>query len=153
MAWINQRDVFATLLLLASVGVLYFSVLQLMASAKCMWGEGMDPDVTDYDCDIRIGCNTRDLTEREVTNIALERERVGHNPSLGSIDLTKWQPGVDRPLIAQLEVDKKLRSDDIIERLSGRDQSDFVFQQFGNDGTVINPRSNPLFRPAPPILA
>jgi hypothetical protein len=153
MAKLNQRDVGSTLLLLASVAVLYFSVLQLLSSVKCLWGEHMDPNVTDYDCDIRIGCNTRDLNEREVTNIVLERERVGQNPSLGNINLSQWQPGVDRPLIAQLEIDKKLRSEDIIEKLSGRDESDFVFQQFGNDGTVINPRSNPLFRPAPPILA
>ncbi len=150
--------------LLVLVGVLVVSALviaqssvSIYRSSVCIWPpanqENLDPDVTDYDCDIRIGCNTRDLDQREVTNIVLERKRVGENPSLGSIDLTKWQPGVDRPFIAQLEMDKKLRTEDIVEGLSGRDESDFVFQQFGNDGTVINPRSNPLFRPAPPILA
>lgn len=150
----NKNTVVLVGLLLVSVLVLVQSTMSIVNSAKCLMGqENLDPDVTDYDCDIRIGCNTRDLTEREVTNIALERERVGQNPSLGTIPLAQWQPGVDRPFIAGLEIDKKLRSEDMIERLSGRDESDFVFQQFGNDGTVINPRSNPLFRPAPPILA
>ena len=63
-------------------------------------------------------------------------------------DLSLYQPGVDRPYIAALQVDRKLRSEDLIEGLTGRAHSDYVFQQFGNDGTVINPAVNPLFRPA-----
>lgn len=122
-------------------------------------------DVTDLDCDIRIGCNGRDLTQREVTEILLnrsqtieaDRDRAAYQAMMQKgnkegFDLSLYQPGVDRPYIAALQVDRKLRSEDLIEGLTGRAHSDYVFQQFGNDGTVINPAVNPLFRPARHIV-
>ncbi len=118
-------------------------------------------NVTDLDCDIRIGCNGRDLTQRSVTNILLDRsqeieaarDRAAYQSMMNKgnkegFDLSLYQPGVDRPYIAALQVDRKLRSEDLIEGLTGRAHSDYVFQQFGNDGTVINPAVNPLYRPA-----
>lgn len=140
----------------------------IASSMEGMWSP-LSPDVTDYDCDIRSGCNTRNLTEREVTNIDLERDLLEQGgyptyvPSEGvqnTFDLSLYQPGVDRPKISQLEIDNRLRSEELNsaldkrsnmnyqEGLTGRAESNFVFQQFGNDGTVINPAANPLYRPA-----
>jgi hypothetical protein len=118
--------------------------------------ELLDPSVTDYDCDIRIGCDGRNLTAREITNISLERAldreaararayRMA-NPN-EAFSQTNFQPGVDRPQIPELLDSDRLRTEDLMEGLTGRSHSDFVFTQFGNDGTVINPNVNPLYRP------
>ena len=129
---------------------------------KFAWFEalnnGFDPSWDQYDCDIRVGCNTAPLTRREVTNIEQERQRDGMgrniytNPNQESFCWNEWRPGVDRPMIASLEVDKIIRSDEINEGMTGRDKMNFVMQQFGNDGTIIPPSSNPLYNPAPPTL-
>ena len=113
-----------------------------------------DRSVTDYDCDIRFGCVTRPLTQNSVTNILLSRAqneeaaRARAAASKENYELSDFEPGVDRPCISQLLIDNKLRGEDITEAMTGRSHSDYVFQQFGNDGTVINPAINPLFRPA-----
>lgn len=106
-----------------------------------------DPSVTDYDCDIRIGCNTRDLTNRSMTNIQLQKQRAKEVAMLGkeNFNFADYQPGVDRPQISHLINSEKLRF--LNDNMSNRINSDFVFTQFGNDGTVINPNDNPLMRP------
>lgn len=138
----------------ATSAALFWTVVFLVASVVILACLGVfegysatNAPVTDYDCDIRIGCNTRDLTQRETSNILLDRAQRMEAGREG-FDLSLFQPGVDRPYITQLQIDNKLRSEDIIEGLTGRSHSDYVFQQFGNDGTVINPSVNPLFRPA-----
>lgn len=139
---------------LVLVAVLLLLLVLWLIPGNQLGTEFLDPSVTDYDCDIRIGCDGRNLTAREITNIelerALEREaetarqyRMEHEP----FAQTNYQPGVDRPQIPQLLDSSRLRTEDLMEGLTGRSHSDFVFTQFGNDGTVINPNVNPLFRP------
>jgi len=142
--------------------LLAFALLFLLLCWESFEGlSATNADYTDLDCDIRIGCNGRDLTQRSVTNILLDRsqqieadrDRAAYQAMMNKgnkegFDLSLYQPGVDRPYIAALQVDRKLRSEDLIEGLTGRAHSDYVFQQFGNDGTVINPAVNPLYRPA-----
>lgn len=139
---------------LVGVVVILYVIGAIVNMSWMSWfKDGFDNAVLDYDCDIRSGCNTRALTNREITNIELEKslEReddvkpgrlVNENFSFGN-----YQPGVDRPQIAHLLNSRRLRTEDYMEGLSGRTNSDFVFTQFGNDGTVINPNINPLYRP------
>lgn len=142
-------------------------VVALIAWVKCEQKNGFeglsatDSSVTDLDCDIRIGCNGRDLTQREVTEILLnrsqdieaDRDRAAYDKMMKKgnkegFDLSLYQPGVHRPRLSRLQIDRKLKNEEICEGLTGRCHSDYVFQQFGNDGTVINPAVNPLYRPA-----
>jgi len=161
--WLGLTNDKATAMYI-DIGLL-FLVVAVLAALWCWESfEGLsatNADYTDLDCDIRIGCNGRDLTQRSVTNILLDRsqqieadrDRATYQAMMNKgnkegFDLSLYQPGVDRPYIAALQVDRKLRSEDLIEGLTGRAHSDYVFQQFGNDGTVINPAVNPLYRPA-----
>lgn len=122
--------------------------------------EGMDPSLTGLDCDIRIGCNGRAIPQGEVTNILLERaqqlERPVHeayaNGRKEGFDLSLYQPGVDRPYDSVLMVDRKLRAENMLENMTGQSHSDYVFQQYGNCGTIINPKSNILMSPAKYIV-
>ena len=134
---------------------------------------GMEPMslINTYPADQRIGVLANDLTERTITNMQQERRRAGECPAVCEVDMSKWMPGVDRPALSRLQCDKAMRSDELNTCLnkhkesmtnatanvspapsciSGRDQADFVLQQFGNDGTVIDPKTNPLFNPMPP---
>lgn len=140
-----------------TISVVILVVVGLVALWCGMNGFSMsDRSVTDYDCDIRFGCVTRPLTQNSVTNILLSRAqneeaaraRAHAMSDKENFDLSDYEPGVDRPYISQLQIDNKLRGEDISEAMTGRSHSDYVFQQFGNDGTVINPATNPLFRPA-----
>ena len=145
-------------------GVLAFIVLVLaFIGVMCIWPWGfetMDPSLTGLDCDIRIGCNGRAIPQGEVSNILLERaqqlERPVHeayaNGRKEGFDLSLYQPGVDRPYDSVLMVDRKLRAENTMENMTGRSHSDYVFQQFGNDGTIINPAINTLMSPSKSIL-
>jgi len=140
------------------IGVLVLAVIGLV----CLFNgfEGMDPSLTGLDCDIRIGCSGKALPQGEVSNILLERvqqlERPNHESFSGGakegFDLSLYQPGVDRPYVPELMIDRKLRAENTMENMTGRSHSDYVLQQFGNDGTIINPAINTIMSPAKYIV-
>lgn len=139
--WLTSCKVVAGLLAIVVIVLVILYVIKLVSKAR------FDPSVTDYDCDIRIGCNTRDLTNRTMTNIQLQKQREKEVAMLGKekFSFADYQPGVDRPQISKLINSESLRF--LNDDMSNRINSDFVFTQFGNDGTVINPNDNPLMRP------
>jgi len=161
----QMKGLCGTLLVGVLIGIIFSAVV--IGIMSLLEGMGVNPLWSAYDADPRIGVVTRDLTQREVTNIQQAKRRYGDCPAVCDIDMSKWQPGVDRPVLSRLECDQALRSDELNKCINshkegmanssasptciqGRDQADFVLQQFGNDGTVINPKSNPLYNPAPP---
>lgn len=133
-------------------GGLLLIITALLVVLVCNWMNGFDGfNVTGYQCDPRIGCNTRALSQRSVTDILLNRSRqieTAHADQAAKekFDLSLFQPGVDRPYISQLQIDNKIRTEDLMEGLTGRAPYNSNYVQVGADGTVINPASNPLYR-------
>lgn len=137
-----------------------FLVIGILIGVNMDGFEGMDPSLTGLDCDIRIGCSGKAIPQGEVTNILLERaqqlERPVHeayaNGRKEGFDLSLYQPGVDRPYDSVLMIDRKLRAENTMENMTGRSPSSYVFMEYGNDGTIINPASNTLMSPAKYIV-
>lgn len=79
----------------------------------------------------------------------LEDKKPANGKKANALD--KWKPGVDRPIISNIEVDKKLKSDELNKSMSERKQSGLMYQPWGggNDGTVISSCGNALLPPSP----
>ena len=109
-----------------------------------------DRNILDYDADFRGGVNTRPFDERELTNILLDARRVGDPIEICSKQFDSYRPGVDRNLVSQLVNSECVRAHaDRSGQENWRESSDKVMQQFGNTGTVINNKTNPLMNAAP----